>query len=183
MRRIAFKLFLTFAAVSMIAPMSGCVVDDILTEIRTTNDQLVIIGRRLNEIDSNLIAIDRNLIRIDGQLQDVSIRLDTVDAKLGSLDTKLASIDADLDSTNQSLSSLRRTISNIDRTIPFLKFSGDDEEEEGGEADAEGVIVVPLDEGDVERLEGDPEGEATEEETGGQTPSDPEPTTPEEPSR
>lgn len=96
--------------------MSGCVVWDINDGILSSNDNL---GRIEDELQS-----------IDEELTNTNQNLETVESRLVSMDEQLKSLQSQLDSTNKHLESLRKTINNIDNTIPFLKLSGDDEEEQ-----------------------------------------------------
>lgn len=84
------------------ALMPGCVVEEI-------NDQIVLSNDNLTGIELQLAQINESLIKINGQL---------------------GSVEQEVGKTNENLESLRRTINNIDQTIPFLKFSGDDEEDQ-----------------------------------------------------
>jgi len=79
------------------------------------------------------------------------------------MDTRLETLRSDLDEVSEHLASLRKTINNIDSTIPFLKISGD-EEDETGEPEDLGEPAGPGDgepggdgaAGDAEPPEGDP---------------------------
>lgn len=107
--------------------MPGCIIWD-------AYDQLELANKQLGEINANLAEIDGNLEQIDTKLATIDANLDTVDTSLSEIKPMLAKID-------EHLASLRKTINNIDSTIPFLKLSGDDEEEqdalEAGESGAE----------------------------------------------
>ncbi len=96
-------------SLSMLMLMPGCVVWDIEEGIATSN---------------------QNLEQIEGELSTINANLDTVNARMSSMDEQLMSLQAQIDATNAHLESLRKTINNIDNTIPFLKLSGDDEEEQ-----------------------------------------------------
>ncbi|MFG0245774.1 MAG: hypothetical protein ACF8MF_06970 [Phycisphaerales bacterium JB052] len=108
----------------VLLPMSGCVVWDINDGILASNDNLGRIEDELQSIDQGLGSTNENL--------------ETVESRLASMDAQLQSLQTQLDATNAHLASLRKTINNIDSTIPFLKLSGDDEQEqealENGEA-------------------------------------------------
>lgn len=81
--------------------LPGCIVQDIHDQIALSNE---------------------NLAQIKVQMSDIERRLEGVNERVDALQHRL-------DETNTHLESLRRTINNIDSTIPFLKLSGDDEEE------------------------------------------------------
>ena len=102
--------------VVVLLPMSGCVVWDINDGILASNDNLGRIEDELQSIDQGLGSTNENL--------------ETVESRLASMDAQLKSLQTQLDATNAHLASLRKTINNIDSTIPFLKLSGDDEEEQ-----------------------------------------------------
>ena len=108
---------------SMLAILPGCVVWDIKDGIEGSN--------------ANLVEIQNGLSYINTQLVDVNANLSEVDARLDSMDAQLQSLQTQLDATNDHLNSLRKTISSIDKTIPFLSISGDDDEEENVDAQAE----------------------------------------------
>ncbi len=95
--------------------LPGCVVWDIKDGIGASNDNLVRIEENLNSIDEGLGQTNENL--------------GTVEQRLTSMDERLDRLQSQLDATNKHLESLRKTINSIDSTIPFLKLSGDDEQE------------------------------------------------------
>lgn len=102
--------------------MPGCIVWDIKDQIALSNE--------------NLAGIERHLGSIDQHLEGINANLDSMGGDLDSMDAHLASLQAQLDATNAHLQSLRKTINSIDSTIPFLKLSGDSEDEKemlGGE--------------------------------------------------
>lgn len=103
-------------SISVLVLMPGCVVWDIKDGISASNENLVRIEGELTSIDEGLGLTNENL--------------ETVESRLASMDEQLKSLQTQLDATNTHLESLRKTINNIDNTIPFLKFSGDDEEEQ-----------------------------------------------------
>lgn len=109
------KRVLLLSAITLLI-MPGCVVWDINDGILASNDNL---GR----IEDELQSIDEGLI-------DTNENLETVESRLASMDEQLKSLQSQLTATNAHLESLRKTINNIDSTIPFLKLSGDDEEEQ-----------------------------------------------------
>lgn len=96
--------------------LPGCVVWDI-------NDGIIASNGNLDQIESGLNEIGDELGQTNSNLQ-------SVEAQLTSMDEQLKALQTQLDSTNKHLESLRKTINNIDSTIPFLKLSGDDEEEQ-----------------------------------------------------
>lgn len=138
------------AAAALLLP--GCIVRDIRDELTQANASLVSLdaGRKqvneqLSELHTRLEVLDpilASLERIDASLVSVETELDRANAGLGEIDQSLASmqermdsLDASLKKLDEHLASLRQTINNIDSTIPFLKLSGDDEEDTGEEMD------------------------------------------------
>ena len=106
----------SIALASAVCVLQGCVVWDINDGILASNDNLGRIEDELNAIDEGLGQTNQNL--------------GTVEDRLTSMDQQLKNLQEQLDATNKHLQSLRKTINNIDQTIPFLSFSGDDEEEQ-----------------------------------------------------
>ncbi len=122
----ARKMLSSLVLLTTIAILPGCVVWDI-------NDGIIASNGNLGQIESGLTEIGDELGETNSNLQ-------SVEARLASMDEQLKALQTQLDSTNKHLESLRKTINNIDSTIPFLKLSGDDEEEqealENGESPA-----------------------------------------------
>jgi septal ring factor EnvC (AmiA/AmiB activator) len=109
-------MLVSLALLSSIAALPGCVVWDI-------NDGIIASNGNLGQIESGLNEIG-------DELGETNTNLQSVEARLTSMDEQLKALQTQLDSTNKHLESLRKTINNIDSTIPFLKLSGDDEEEQ-----------------------------------------------------
>lgn len=126
MQRIAPVALLLAASLTM----PGCIIWD-------AYDQLELANQQLGEINTNLTEIDGNLQQIDAKLATIDANLDTVDASLAEIKPMLAQID-------EHLASLRKTINNIDSTIPFLKLSGDDDEEKDALETGEDDQAVPV---------------------------------------
>lgn len=127
MNRLGFIRFLAALTCGLAAP--GCVVRDIHKEMVGVNEHLARVEVALAEID-----------RTNDSLAELRVRLEllekiaSVDDSLRSMDGQLNSIQGSLSNLDQHLASLRRTISNIDSTIPFLRFSGDQTEEDEPES-------------------------------------------------
>jgi len=94
--------------------MTGCLAWEVRDELRLVNASMDDIKVQLGSVNDGL----RKLERTNTVLADL-------DMKLTSLETTNAS----LASIDQHLASLRRTLNNISSTMPFLKVSGDDEDE------------------------------------------------------
>ena len=127
---------LLLASIPM-ATLPGCIVWDINDGILASNDNLGRIEDELSAIDEHLSVVNENMSTIDNQMTSMGSTLTSMDLQLKNLQTQLAA-------TNKNLESLRKTINNIDNTIPFLKLSGDDEEEQ--EALENGESSLPVDE-------------------------------------
>ncbi len=139
MRRLAPIGLVLAASLSM----PGCIIWDAYEQLELANQQL-------GEINSNLTEIDGNLQQIDAKLATIDANLNTVDASLAEIQPMLVQID-------EHLASLRKTINNIDSTIPFLKLSGDDDEEKDALETGEDDQAVPVE------IETDPSLSPTEE--------------------
>ena len=136
MRRIA-PIGLVLAATMS---MPGCIIWDAYDQVELANQQLAAINETLTKIETTNTLLEH----IEGNLNSIDAKLATIDENLDSVDGSLAEIRPMLGTINQHLASLRKTINNIDSTIPFLKLSGDDDEEqdaleagEGGELPVE----------------------------------------------
>ncbi|MEA5615403.1 hypothetical protein [Nodularia spumigena] len=105
--------------------MPGCIVEEIRDEIGTSNERLEAINRTIEQIERT----NTLLTNVEKSLTSIDTRLESIDQNLGSVDTRLTALQVILDAVSEHLASLRKTINNIDSTIPFLKFSGDDEED------------------------------------------------------
>lgn len=161
MHRIAPVALILAAALTM----PGCIIWDAYDQLELANQQLGDINTNLEEIDANLVTIDAKLATIDAKLATIDENLDTVDTSLSKIQPMLVQIDG-------HLASLRKTINNIDSTIPFLKLSGDDDEEKDALETGEDGQPVPVE------IDADPslipdekknetdENTATEDETG-----------------
>jgi len=113
-RRLPAALF----ALALGLPLGGCVVDEINEGIATSNENV----QRTNQ---DLEVVTQRMAEIDQKLAGINTELDEINSQLAIL----VSIDASLKKLDVHLASLRKTINNIDSTIPFLKLSGDDEED------------------------------------------------------
>lgn len=80
----------------------------------------------IEDANANLQTINDSFALVEATNE----RLDRIDTNLKATEERIATLQVTLDSIEKSLTSLRKTINNIDSTIPFLKFSGDDEEEQ-----------------------------------------------------
>jgi len=137
----------------------GCIVQDIHDQIALSNEKLTQIDEsfakveRANELleqlekqlDSTLGPIDENMSKIRERLASIDAKLEAMDTNMVSMDERMVAVNADLQAVSAHLASLRKTINNLDSTIPFLKFSGDDEEakaglEGGGEPKADPAV-------------------------------------------
>lgn len=123
MNQLVKQLAMTVSAPALALAIPGCIVQDIHDQIALSNQQLTGINDQLASIDDNLTSIDDKLAAID--------------EKLATVDGRMANLQGVLDAITEHLASLRRTINNIDSTIPFLKLSGDDDEEQQGLEDGE----------------------------------------------
>ena len=119
-------------ALPLALAMSGCVVDEINEGIATSNE--------------NVRQTNQDLDVVTGRMAEINTRLDGINAELDEINGQLAiltSIDASLKKLDVHLASLRKTINNIDSTIPFLRLSGDDEDDkdelEAGDQAGEGA--------------------------------------------
>lgn len=125
------------------AAMPGCVVWDINDGILASNDNLGRIEDELQAIDAQLVDVNSNISAVNTSIAQVDGQMQTMGTTLTSMDAQLQSLQSQLDATNKHLASLRKTINNIDNTIPFLKLSGDDEDEqeelENGEVPTNGT--------------------------------------------
>lgn len=122
----------------------GCIVQDIHDQIALSNQKLTQIDEsfakveRANELlekletqlDSTLGPIDENMSKIRERLASIDAKLEAMDGNMTTMDERIEAVKGDLQAVSAHLASLRKTINNIDSTIPFLKFSGDDEEEQ-----------------------------------------------------
>lgn len=133
MRRLAPISLVLAAALTM----PGCIIWDAYDQLELANQQLGDINTNLEEIDANLVTIDAKLATIDAKLATIDANLDTVDASLSKIQPMLVQIDG-------HLASLRKTINNIDSTIPFLKLSGDDDDEKDALETGEDGQPVPV---------------------------------------
>ncbi|MFT5423770.1 MAG: hypothetical protein ACI89L_001559 [Phycisphaerales bacterium] len=79
----------------------------------------------IEDANANLQTINDSFAMVEATNE----RLDRIDANLKATEERIATLQVTLESVEASLVSLRKTINNIDSTIPFLKFSGDDEDE------------------------------------------------------
>lgn len=119
------RLTLSAFAFTPLLTLTGCIVQDIYDQIELSNQQLGSISETLTKIERTntlLASIEFELDSIDGKLA-------TIDQNLGSVNTRMADLQVVLDAVSEHLASLRKTINNIDSTIPFLKLSGDNDEE------------------------------------------------------
>lgn len=105
-----------------VSALGGCVVNEIHDEIAMVNTQLDTKRVTLN-------SVNERLDRVSTQLDDLERTTNTLIELQQQLEV-LNSIDSSLKNLDRHLASLRGTIESIDRTIPFLRFSGDAEEEE-----------------------------------------------------
>jgi prefoldin subunit 5 len=134
-RRLAFVTALLTAGLAL----TGCVFDDIHSEMQSAN-------ANLEPLDERIARGNDVLVRLEAELQQVSRAndlLETGNERLESLEQRLAvmesvqqslvSIDTTLKHLDAHLASLRKTIDNIDSTIPFLKFSDDTDTESTAE--------------------------------------------------
>ena len=137
MQRILISVCFALAPLGL----SGCVVDDIHTEMQLTNQRLDTVQGQLevvSDVNKELQTInDERLTR----LASIERSLASIDESLKKIDTQLSPIGERLASVDQHLASLRKTINNIDSTIPFLSVSGDDDDEaEALEAEAPATV-------------------------------------------
>ena len=181
--RTAITIFLSATP----AVLSGCIVQDIHDQIALSNEKLERIDESFAKVERANVLLEQLDTRLDATLPPINENLTRIDARLATIDTNLESMDsrldtlrADLEQVSAHLASLRKTINNIDSTIPFLSFSGDDDEEkEQLEADdAEPQEAEPKeaepdadtpDAGDATPGDAPPEGPASEDQgdTGG----------------
>jgi len=124
------RIVLTLAGLALCMPMTGCVVNDIHTELAATNQRLVLLEAQLDTINNDRLVM----------LESIEQSLKSIDTSLANVDTNLGPIGESLTNVDGHLASLRKTINNIDSTIPFLSISGDDEEEQA-ELDAAPSII------------------------------------------
>lgn len=120
-RRSPLVLF----ALAPLAVLPGCVFDD----VRSINEQLLLSNEAISKLQTQLVLLDQ-----------IDTKLKSIDKSLQSVDAKLTTLDASIGEVNTNLGSLRGTINNIDSAIPFLKLSGDEDDEAGeteGEPDGE----------------------------------------------
>ncbi len=129
---------------ALVAFLPGCIVQDIHDQIALSNQKLTQIDEsfakveRANELlekletqlDSTLGPIDENMSKIRERLASIDAKLEAMDGNMTTMDERIEAVKGDLQAVSAHLASLRKTINNIDSTIPFLKFSGDDEEEQ-----------------------------------------------------
>lgn len=134
--------------------LPGCIVRDIHDQIALSNQKLTQIDEsfakveRANELlerleaqlDATLGPIDENMSKIRERLASIDAKLEAMDSNMVSMDERMVAVQADLEAVSGHLASLRKTINNIDSTIPFLKISGDDEEEKAG---LDGAVETP----------------------------------------
>lgn len=112
----------------LLLALPGCIVQDI-------HDQMAMSNEKLEAINTSFAKVEEAnalLTRLDGQLaalRSIDEKLGGVNVELASMDERLATLQASLSQVDAHLASLRRTINTIDSTIPFLKISGDGEEE------------------------------------------------------
>ncbi len=109
-------------AIASVSALGGCVVNEIHDEIAMANTQLDTKRVTLN-------AVNERLDRVSTQLDDLERTTNSLIELQQQLEV-LNSIDNSLKNLDRHLASLRGTIESIDRTIPFLRFSGDAEDEE-----------------------------------------------------
>lgn len=144
------RVLLALPVAALALPLSGCIAWEIRNEMRQVNTSLDDIKLQLNTVNDGL----RKLERTNTLLADLDMKLtamETTNASLSSIDAHLAS--------------LRRTLNNIDSTIPFLKVSGDEEDD-----------LVETAEEKSEREGGQPAGEQpTQSEPQEPAPSQPQP--------
>ena len=137
--RIVFAC-LTLAPLSLTLP--GCVVRDIRDGIEQANVNLTTINDSFAKVEKANELLDRVDQDLD-KLEAIQARLNSIDTNLTTMDERLATLQVSLDKVEVSLASLRKTINNIDSTIPFLKISGDSDDEkeelEGEDAVEEGA--------------------------------------------
>ncbi len=138
------KALTTMLTLILLALMPGCIVQDIHDQIALSNQKLTQIDEsfakveRANELlekletqlDSTLGPIDENMSKIRERLASIDAKLEAMDGNMTTMDERIEAVKGDLQAVSAHLASLRKTINNIDSTIPFLKFSGDDEEEQ-----------------------------------------------------
>ncbi len=120
-RAVVISLCLSLPLVS---GMSGCIIWDAYEQVELANKQLGSINATLEQIETTNVMLEH----IQENLTKVDTKLGSIDTSLGSVDTQLSELQVTLNAVSESLESLRKTINNIDSTIPFLNFSGDDEE-------------------------------------------------------
>ena len=119
----------------LLLAMPGCIVQDIHDQMALSNEKLEAINTsfaKVEEANALLTRLDGQLASlksIEENLGSIDERLGGVNVELASMDERLATLQASLSQVDAHLASLRRTINNIDSTIPFLKISGDGEEE------------------------------------------------------
>jgi len=116
--RNARRLATAAIALPLALSAGGCVVDEINEGIAASNE--------------NVRQTNQDLEVVTGRMAEINTRLDGINAELDEINGQLAiltSIDASLKKLDVHLASLRKTINNIDSTIPFLKLSGDDEDD------------------------------------------------------
>ncbi len=109
--------------------LTGCVVNDIHAEMQATNQRLEHVQDQLavvDQVNQELQTINEERLN---RLASIEQSLASIDESLKRIDTQLAPIGESLASVDGHLASLRKTINNIDSTIPFLRVSGDSEEE------------------------------------------------------
>lgn len=109
--------------------LSGCIVEKIHDQLEQSNAGMGRVESDLKGTNAAVASVDKRLDAVDETnrlLQQTMERL----AVLESIDASLKSIDASLKRLDDHLASLRKTINSIDSTIPFLKLSGDKDEEE-----------------------------------------------------
>lgn len=116
----------------------GCVVQDIHDELQGVNQRLARVELELKEIERTNDKLAALLIR----LESLDL-LESVDKSLHSMDGQLDTIEGSLVKLDDHLASLRRTITNIDSTIPFLRISGDQEEDAAEPGDEPAVEPTP----------------------------------------
>lgn len=137
MTRMLAVFMLLFGA----SALPGCIVQDIHDQLEASNAELARINRTIEQLERT----NTLLTSIEVRLSSIDERLVSVDERLGSVDERLATLRVLLDAVSEHLASLRRTINNIDSTIPFLKLSGDRDEDAGeaGEGNAEPLAAPP----------------------------------------
>lgn len=116
--------------------MPGCIVQDI-------HDQIALSNEKLQQIDESFEKVERAntaLAKLDIQMERLQT-LDSIDGNLVLMNERIDTLQKDLNAVSEHLASLRKTINNIDNTIPFLKISGDEEDEAA--AEVSGVDEIP----------------------------------------